>query len=194
MTEPRLVIADDQPVFVQGLHATLRDRSEFTVVGAAQTMDDFITLLGFSPDAILASERFLLRALDCSRAVIGLVAKDLDEAARCMRLGVAGIICRNIPVELMVSSICVVLGGMAIFPDWATPGWTFIEGLPEFSDQEIAAWRLVALGWSDKEIGRELGLSERSAKRLVGKLVHSTGARNRVHVAALAGRYGLTSG
>jgi DNA-binding NarL/FixJ family response regulator len=58
----------------------------------------------------------------------------------------------------------------------------------ELSDNDLAVLRLVALGLSDHEIGRQLFLSHHTVKHRIDRLRRRLHAKNRVELAAWTGR------
>lgn len=58
------------------------------------------------------------------------------------------------------------------------------------SAREAAVLRLVALGYTTAEIGRELSYSERSIKNMIGAVTDRLALRNRCHAVAHAIREG----
>lgn len=63
-------------------------------------------------------------------------------------------------------------------------------GTPLSAEDRLVLER-VARGWTNPEIGRDLGLSVSQVLRRVGRLQHKLDARNRAHVVAQACRAGL---
>jgi two-component system, NarL family, response regulator DevR len=58
----------------------------------------------------------------------------------------------------------------------------------QLSDDELALLRLVALGLTDQEIGAEMCLSHHTIKHRIERLRRRVDARNRIQLAAFAGR------
>jgi DNA-binding CsgD family transcriptional regulator len=56
-------------------------------------------------------------------------------------------------------------------------------GTTEFSTREAEILRLVAIGFSDKEIGRALGISHKTVETELGRLYRRRGFRGRAHAA-----------
>jgi len=68
-------------------------------------------------------------------------------------------------------------------------------GLPDgLSPREVAVLRLIASGRTNREIGRELFISEHTTANHVRSILRKTGCANRTDAAAYAYRRGLVSG
>ena len=61
------------------------------------------------------------------------------------------------------------------------------------TDREVEVLRLVALGRTNREIGRELFISVKTASVHVSNILRKVGVANRTEAAALAQRAGLVS-
>lgn len=53
------------------------------------------------------------------------------------------------------------------------------------SPKEVKVLTLVAEGYTDKEVGKELKLSERTVQTYLGRILQKLSARNRVNAAGL---------
>jgi DNA-binding NarL/FixJ family response regulator len=58
----------------------------------------------------------------------------------------------------------------------------------QLSSEDLALMHLVALGWTDQEIGLQMCLSRHTIKHRIERLCRRQNARNRVQLAAIAGR------
>lgn len=61
---------------------------------------------------------------------------------------------------------------------------------PDLTQRERGILRLVAEGWSAKEISRDLGIGPRTVERHIENIRHKLRARNKVHLITKAIRYG----
>jgi DNA-binding NarL/FixJ family response regulator len=62
---------------------------------------------------------------------------------------------------------------------------------PDLSAREIEVLRLVADGWSNKQIGRRLGLSPLTVKSHLARIGRRLGVGDRAHMIAIAHRTGI---
>lgn len=79
---------------------------------------------------------------------------------------------------------------MPFGPVTATPGLPLKRQPPRVipTPRELDVMRLLPEGWSNKAIGRKLGMSESTVKVHVQKLMRVYAARNRVRLAVIAAR------
>ena len=72
------------------------------------------------------------------------------------------------------------------------PAATAASALPDgLSPREVAILQLVARGLSNREIGRELSISEHTAANHIRSILRKTGCANRTEATAYAHRRGL---
>jgi len=203
----RLVVVDDHPVVREGLVASLEDDPEFQVVGSAGSAEDALPLVTTQhPDVILLDLELpgvngleaipaLAAAHPASRILI-LTAYDTDERVLgAIRAGAKGYLLKGASLEEIARAIRAVhAGGSYLEPRIATK--VLAELGPRrrsaaLSHREREVLRLVAGGRSNKQIARELGITERTIKFHVTSILNKLGADNRAQAVALAGRRGL---
>jgi DNA-binding NarL/FixJ family response regulator len=201
------VIADDHPVFREGLRRVLleidadvvvKEAGDFETVvsvaaaGAAPAM--FLLDLGF-PGMSLAHAIPRLRR-DYPRASIVIVSMADDRASidRVMAAGVDGFISKAVDPEAMKAAIMAVQQG-----DFVTvtgqQGLTSIGGIglqfPAITGRQLDVLRHLAEGKSNKEIARDLNISPLTVRLHVSGLLSAMGVETRTAAATLAVRYGL---
>ncbi len=203
----RLVVVDDHPVVREGLVASLEDDPEFQVVGSAGSAEDALPLVTTQhPDVILLDLELpgvngleaipaLAAAHPASRILI-LTAYDTDERVLgAIRAGAKGYLLKGASLEEIARAIRSVHAGESYLqPRIATK--VLAELGPRrrpaaLSHREREVLRLVAGGRSNKQIARELGITERTVKFHVTSILNKLGADNRAQAVALAGRRGL---
>lgn len=65
------------------------------------------------------------------------------------------------------------------------------EGSEKLSEREVEVLRLLARGFANKAIARELGITERTVKAHVGSILAKLHLESRTQAALYAGRIGL---
>lgn len=203
----RVLVIDDHPVVREGLVASLEDEADFTVVGAAGSLDEALPLVTAErPDVILLDLELpgvdglaaipVLRAAHADGRLLILTAYDTDERVLgAMRGGAAGYLLKGAPLSAIARAIRAVHAGET-YLDPRIAGKVVAELSPgrktgALSRREREVLRLVAAGRSNKQIAGALGITERTVKFHVASILNKLGADNRAQAVALAGQRGL---
>ncbi len=205
-----ILIVDDHPIVRQGLVGALEDEAEFSVVGALPSAEEALAFVARTqPDLILLDLELpgldgiaaLPRLLDASPAskVIVFTAYETDERVfGAIRAGAKGYLLKGAPTEEIGRAIRAVhAGGSHLEPRVAARVLARLHAprraSDTLSDREREVLRLVADGLSNKEIGRALTISERTARFHVTSILNKLGANTRAQAVAVAGQRGLLS-
>jgi DNA-binding NarL/FixJ family response regulator len=213
MTDPiRLMIVDDQKLMRQGLRTLLELESGFEIVGEAgdgqSALDVYAEL---QPDVVLmdirmpgmdgveATRRIHERWLD-ARVIILTTFNDDAYVFEALRGGALGYLLKDLSGHELADAVrTVASGGALIDPSVARkvvtefarlipPARPINSGLPEaLTERELDVLRLLAEGFSNREIGNKLSLAEGTVKNYVTNVLQKIGARDRTQ-AALRGR------
>jgi len=198
----RVLIVDDHPMVRDGIADLLRRQADMEPVGqasnGAEAVEKFREL---SPDLTLMDVQMpgmggveaisQIRNLSPDARILVLTTYPGDaNAARAIRAGAAGYLLKNgIRGELVDSIRSIHAGRRAISADIAHELAThaFDEVLTE---REIAILRLVADGFANKEIARELNLSNDTVKAELKAVFGKLGVHDRTHAVTVAARRG----
>ena len=204
----RLLVVDDHPIVRQGLVAVLEDEPDFEVVGSAGSAEEALTLAGrLRPDVVLLDLELtglgglaaIPRLTDASpeSRVLVFTAYDTDEHVfGAIRAGAKGYLLKGAPTAEIARGIRAVHGGGShleprvaakVLAEMSAPR----RGTDLLSEREREVLRLVAEGLSNKEIGRRLAISERTARFHVTSILNKLGASTRAQAVALATQRGL---
>ena len=204
----RLLVVDDHPIVRQGLVAVLEDEPDFEVVGSAGSAEEALTLAGrLRPDVVLLDLELtglgglaaIPRLTDASpeSRVLVFTAYDTDEHVfGAIRAGAKGYLLKGAPTAEIARAIRAVHGGGShleprvaakVLAEMSAPR----RGTDLLSEREREVLRLVAEGLSNKEIGRRLAISERTARFHVTSILNKLGASTRAQAVALATQRGL---
>jgi two-component system nitrate/nitrite response regulator NarL len=201
-----IVIADRQPVVLYGLRAVLRSEGDFNVVaschdGAAcirsiRNLCPDLALLDISQPSPIGYE--VLAAVKgeqlSTRVVYLSSSSDAQDAAGAIANGAYGIIPKEAAPQLLVRWLRQVASGLRLLlPVRAASdahGYAArseSEGLP-LTQREGEIMRLVCAGLSNKEIGRELNLSDGTIKIHLHHIYQKLSIHNRAALAFLAAK------
>jgi len=198
---------DDHPIVRQGLIAALEDEPDFQVVGAAESAEDALALVGrLRPEVVLLDLELpgmsgveaiprLLEASPGTRVLI-FTAYDTDERVLgAIRSGANGYLLKGATASDIAGAIrAVASGGSALEPRVAAKLVAAVgapRGAGPLTNREREVLRHIAEGLPGKQIARSLGISERTVKFHTASLLRKLGADNRAQAVAVAAQRGL---
>ncbi|GAB7520559.1 response regulator [Rhodococcus sp. no. 34] len=201
----RLLLADDHAIVRAGLRALLESEADIEVVGEAGTAEEAIAFCATTPvDLVLMDLRFGpgKTGVDATRAVCALpnsphvlVVTNYDTDAdilSAVEAGASGYLLKDTPpVELLSAVRAAASGDSVLSPAIASKLMTRVRK-PEtsLSPREIEVLKLVAAGRSNREIGKELFLSETTVKSHLVHIFGKLGVKSRTSAVARARELG----
>lgn len=209
---PRVLLCDDHPVIRDAIAVCLRAIVPDCEIGVAatarQALDrleepvawDLVVLDLGLPDArgIDALTRVRARAPDTKVAVLSAI-EDRDTVERVLSAGAVAFVPKSTDRIALLESLKSLLG-IAATPgegDLPQPGRRprdddlVHEALSAMSPRQMQVLRMLVRGLPNKEICRELGLSENTVKIHIGAVLRALRARNRTEAVALASQVGF---
>jgi DNA-binding NarL/FixJ family response regulator len=199
----RILIVDDHPVVRVGLSSMLGVQPGITVAGSAANgaaaVDQARSL---SPDIVLIDLRMpgmngietihALRNQALPARVIVLTSFETDEDIySAVKAGAEGYLLKNTTPEEMLHAIRLVSAGKRYFTPQVAARLAERLGRAELTPREHEILTLLAKGYSNKQIGRELRISNNTARNHVNNILEKLGARTRTEAAVLALQQGL---
>lgn len=197
----RVLVVDDHPVVRAGLTALLSAQTSIEVVGeaadghraleqAAQLEPDVVLCdlrLGEGPDGVEVA-----RALHTPLLILTTYDHDAD-LVRAVEAGAAGYLLKDADPAVIVAAIqTAARGGSVLGPDLER---RVVETMrvrrADLSARELEVLRQVALGRSNREVARELVLSEATVKTHLVHAFGKLGVESRTAAVAAARRAGL---
>lgn len=203
----RVLIADDHAILRAGLRALLEQRPDAEVVGEAATVDEAVALAtGLRPDVVLMDLRFAgsertgvdatreIRALVDPPAVLVVTSYDTDhEILRAVEAGASGYLLKDTPPdELWAGIVAAASGETALSPRVANRLMTRLATpSSRLTPRELEVLAAVARGLSNREVARELFLSEATVKSHLVQVFDKLGVRSRTAAVAQARARGM---
>jgi DNA-binding NarL/FixJ family response regulator len=194
----RLALADDQALVRHGLRALLEGLGGLEVaVEAADGAELLAALRQTQVDVLVSDIRMPLHSgIEVVRALRArgdytpaLLLTTFDDAALlqgAVQAGAQGFLLKDAaPEELKAAILRVAAGETLLSPQSlqaARLGAPADNGAPaHLTERELAVLRLVAGGYSNKEIGRALGISDGTVKNHLTEILDKLEARDRTH-------------
>ena len=208
----RLVLADDHPIVLDGLEALFRLEPDFQVVARCVNGEETLQAVRqHRPDVVLLDVRMprmdglaVLRELHKDRMPtrVVLLAAELGkhEALEALRLGVAGMVLKELAPRLLVECVRKVHAGEQWIEKRSYSGAleTLLRreaGAREaggvLTPREIEMVRMVAGGLRNKEMSERLAITEGTVKIHLHNIYHKLKVQNRVELTLYAQEKGL---
>ena len=203
----RILLADGEPLFREGLAQLLASQRDFYLVGeASDTWEAVDKTRALHPDLALVAMDLpgvggsetarRIHGVSPATRVIMLAPPRCNEEPLAPEGAVSGVLLRSVRASQVFAQIRSIMGGAetpgrrslaaAVFQEAgrASPG-------EELTPRERAVFELVAEGWSNRQITNALGIRESTVKRHVRRILRKLHVRNRVQAAVYAARCSL---
>ncbi len=211
----RVLIADDQTLIRQGIRTLLEMDPELAVVGEARDGAETISaVLSTAADVLLLDIRMpgkdglgVLRELSGRGALpptlILTTFDDSDVVLDGIRAGARGFMLKDVSYQQLIAAIRAVAGGATVFQPAVTERLLRAGGAvridtdarrEELTGREAEVVRLMAGGYSNREIATALGTAEGTVKNHVSNILAKFGVRDRTRAVLKALESGLLHG
>jgi two-component system, NarL family, response regulator len=199
----RVLIADDHPALRLGLASIVESMGGAALVGEAMDgedavvqfkalMPDVMTLDLRMPklDGLLVLERIVAETPD-ARILVMTMYDHEEDIVRSVRAGARGHILKSAPRSEIVCALRKVGAGERYLPDYVAAKLATHLSSPALTAREHEVLELLRLGISNKEIGRQLGVTEGTVKAHVREVLAKLGAISRTEAVNLGIQRGL---
>jgi DNA-binding NarL/FixJ family response regulator len=220
MGKIRVLIVDDHPVVLEGLHAMLSTDRNIEIVGEAGDGAEAVKMVEEKePNVVLMDIRMPgmdgvqatrhIKQQSPATAVIVLTMYDTDAyVVDAVRAGATGYLLKDAPRELVLDTIRAVNSGASLIKtSLLTEAISSLvksrkgyqpaeEASPEGNIEHLTArerevLKLAALGHSNKEIARELSITQDTVKKHMQSILGKLHASSRIHAVIQATRAGI---
>jgi len=202
----KVLIADDHALFRDGLRSFLIGIGIVTEAVEAEDFDAALACLHEHHDFGLVLTDLYMPGMNGSQGVSLLVEKagpipvaviSASEESSIMRevieAGAAGCISKASNPEVLQHAIHVIVAGGIYLPDRSLLSAPEVPRDSQLSARQMAVLSLVAEGMSNKEVARELGLTEGTVKQHLMAIYAFLGVNSRTRAIVTAQKMGLLS-
>ena len=207
----RIVIADGQPIFRQGLRRVIETQSDLRIVGETSDGTEAVKLVRKHAPGILlldlaisglAALKVLRNVQSSASQVRGIVlAAEIEtpDTRQALKLGARGVMRKDSPPELFLKGIRNVMAGecwmgrenMGNFPARPGNGTSQSADVPtgnylHLTSRELQIVSAIVDGETNKAIAERFGLSGNTVKHHLTRVFDKLGVGNRLELAILA--------
>ena len=209
----RVLVVDDHALFRRGLQMVLAQEPDIDVIGeagdGAEAVEKAADLL---PDIVLMDVRMprgsgieacmaIKEVVPTTRIVMLTISDEEADLYEAIKAGAAGYLLKEISIDEVASAIRAVHGGQSLIsPSMAskllTEFATMIKRtddrqqvpVPRLTDRELEVLKLVARGLNNREIAKELYISENTVKNHIRNILEKLQLHSRIQAVAYAVR------
>lgn len=203
----RVLLIDDSPIIRLGLRSALEDYADIMIVGEAGTAASGLAAVSqYKPDVVLLDLhlpdksgvqvcRELLRSRPQAQVLVLTSSNNERHVQEAMNAGARGYLLKDNDGETLAKSLRAVAGGDSVL-DQAMAGQvlnlvrrrqdlTATEKLAQLSLQERRVVALLADGMTNKQIGEQMDLTEKTVKNYLANIFTKLNIERRTQAAAL---------
>jgi len=212
----RTMIVDDHALFRRGLEMVLAGEPDIELVGQASDGAEAVEKAAESlPDIVLMDIRMprsngieacraMKEAAPSAKIIILTISDEEEDLFEAIRAGASGYLLKDIPLDELADSVRAVNGGQSLInPSMAGKLLTEFATLarrdaedepakhapaPKLTEREMEVLRLVARGMNNRDIAKELFISENTVKNHVRNILEKLQIHSRMEAVMIAVR------
>jgi DNA-binding NarL/FixJ family response regulator len=211
----RTLIVDDHALFRRGLEMVLDSEQDIELVGQASDGEEAVEKAGESlPDVVLMDIRMprssgieacraMKEVVPSAKIVILTISDEEEDLFEAIRAGASGYLLKDIPLDEVAETVRAVHGGQSLInPSMAGKLLTEFAALarrdqeerveqipaPRLTEREMQVLKLVARGMNNRDIGKELFISDNTVKNHVRNILEKLQIHSRMEAVMVAVR------
>ena len=209
----RVLIADDHALFRRGLEMVLDEEDDIELVGqasdgaeaqqkAAESLPDVVLMdIRMPKSSGIEACRAMKEAAPSTKIVMLTISDEEEDLFEAIRAGASGYLLKDIPLDEVAGAVRAVHGGQSLIsPAMAGKLLTEFATLarqteeergqqvppPRLTDREMEVLKLVAKGMNNRDIARELFISEHTVKNHVRNILEKLQIHSRMEAVMIA--------
>ncbi len=205
MDDIRIIVADDHPLYREGVARILSEARPLVVVGQAGSADEAVEVtLAQRPEVVLldlsmpgggiSALRRIVATDPAPKVVMLTVSEEDEDVLQALKAGASGYVLKGVGGRELVSIVKDIAGGRSyVSPSLAArilnsmrDGSRAAHPVDDLTSREEDILRLVAQGLSNKEVGSRLDLQEKTVKHYMTAILQKLQVRNRTEAALMA--------
>ena len=215
----RVLIADDHALFRRGLEMVLDEEDDIELVGqasdgaeaqqkAAESLPDVVLMdIRMPKSSGIEACRAMKEAAPSTKIVMLTISDEEEDLFEAIRAGASGDLLKDIPLDEVAGAVRGVHGGQSLInPSMAGKLLTEFATLakrdteeepaqhvaaPKLTDREMEVLKLVARGMNNRDIAKELFISENTVKNHVRNILEKLQIHSRMEAVMIAVRQKL---
>jgi NarL family two-component system response regulator LiaR len=202
----RVLIANEQPIVSHGLRALIANEPNLQVVGETNDGREAVRLARqLRPDVVLidlsirtmdgiSATRMIRAELRDTQVIVMTGVNEDASAVEAIRAGAVAYFLKDARTEDLLRSVRGAGTGQVVLPaQMAARLARLVGGHDVISHRETEVLRLVAGGLANKQVARQLGITESTVKSHVSGMLSKLGLPSRTQLALYAARTGLVA-
>src|ERR671915_585945 len=199
----RVMIVDDHALFRRGLEMVLQDEDDLTLIGEASDGEEAVEKaeVRMPKRSGIEAAGHIKELIPHCKILMLTISDDEGDLYDAIKAGAAGYLLKEIPIEEVADAIRSVWAGQSrISPSMASKLLTEFAAIskeaderpqmpaPKLTDREMEVLRLVAQGLNNRDIAKQLFISENTVKNHIRNILEKLHLHSRMEAVVYAVR------